>query len=576
MKKFLENLKNEKVIHYIFIVLATIIAGIPLINLRIYGTDDGFIHVLRVMGVDKILQSGTFPPFISSVFCNGFGYAINVFYPPIVTYGPLFFKLFCTHYYDALKIYTYLTILISSISMYHLVREVSNKREIALVAAIIYTFIPYKLETIYNRFAIGEFSAYMFIPLVFLGLHNLLYGDKKKHYFITIGAVGLMLTHTLSTEYTAMFALIYLIANCNKLKNKEVLKKIVINVVFILLISAFFLLPLLEYKNHSDYIMFSSISMSNRGSDVAGRTISFKQLFKDTEEPEGVCFNLGILFPIMMILGIFTYRKMSKEDKNVYLSFLIIALISLFMTSKFFPWAIMPDFISKLQFPWRMLEFFEFSMAILCAYNVITLIENISKKEWISGTFLLGSIVIIIIGMAKVNYNYKYEAKKTLNDLEYEQRVNSRDTLEVYSINRDYLPYTEENNKVANHITEKEQKTFVLSGDAVIEEDKKYGLTVYCKLKDAKEGTILELPIINYPGYTITLKSDNDEQKILYTQSEYGLIQIKIPYDVTEGKLQAQYTGTLLEKISYIISAISAVLFVVYLAYTKRNIKAEK
>lgn len=576
MKKLLEELKDDKVIHYILIVLATLIAGIPLINLRIYGTDDGFIHLLRVIGVDKILKDGAFPPFISSVFCNGFGYAINVFYPPLVTYGPLIFKLFCTHYYDAIKVYTYLTILISSISMYHLVKEISNRRDVALVAAIIYTFIPYRLETIYNRFAIGEFSAYMFIPLVFLGLYNLLYGDKKKHYFITIGAVGLMLTHTLSTEYTAIFAFIYLLANCNKLKNKEVIKKIIINLVFVLLISSFFLVPLLEYKNHSDYIMFSSISMRNTGEDVAGTTLKFSQLFKDTEEPEGVCFNLGILFPIMMVLGIFTYRKMSKEDKNAYLSFLIVALISLFMTSRFFPWAIMPDFISKLQFAWRMLEFFEFAMAILCAYNVITLIENISKKEWIHGAILLGSIAVIIIGMAKINYNYKYEAKKTSDDFEYEQRVNSRDTLDVYSINRDYLPYTEENNKVANHITEKEPKTFVLSGDAVIEEDKKYGLTVSCKLKDAKEGTILELPIINYPGYTITLKSNNDEQEISYTQSEYGLIQIEIPYDIDEGELQAQYTGTQLEKISYVISAISVILFVAYLVYTNRNRKAEK
>lgn len=79
MKKLLEELKDDKVIHYILIVLATLIAGIPLINLRIYGTDDGFIHLLRVIGVDKILKDGAFPPFISSVFCNGFGYAINVF-----------------------------------------------------------------------------------------------------------------------------------------------------------------------------------------------------------------------------------------------------------------------------------------------------------------------------------------------------------------------------------------------------------------------------------------------------------------------------------------------------------------
>lgn len=188
MKKFLEDISNNKFIHYILILLAGTIAAIPLINLRIYGTDDGFIHILRTMGIENILKSGTFPPLIHSTYCNGFGYAINAFYPPIVTYGPLIFRLFFSSYSNCLKLYSYITLIISGFTMYQFVKELSGKREIALLSSVIYIFIPYRLETIYNRFAIGEFSAYMFIPLVFLGLHNLLYGDQKKHYYITIGA----------------------------------------------------------------------------------------------------------------------------------------------------------------------------------------------------------------------------------------------------------------------------------------------------------------------------------------------------------------------------------------------------
>lgn len=189
MKSFLKNISKNKIIHYILIFVAATIAAIPLIKLRIYGTDDGFIHILRIMGVENILQEGNFPPLIHSTYCNGFGYAINVFYPPLVTYMPLIFKFFFSSFSDCLKIYTYITLMISGFTMYYFVKELSGKREIALFSAIIYIFIPYRLETIYNRFAIGEFSAYMFIPLVFLGLHNLLYGNKKKHYYITVGAV---------------------------------------------------------------------------------------------------------------------------------------------------------------------------------------------------------------------------------------------------------------------------------------------------------------------------------------------------------------------------------------------------
>ena len=94
MKRFFENFRNNKNVHYILIFLAATIAAIPLIKLCIYGTDDGFIHILRIMGVENILKSGIFPPYIHPTYCSGFGYAINVFYPPLVTYGPLIFKLF--------------------------------------------------------------------------------------------------------------------------------------------------------------------------------------------------------------------------------------------------------------------------------------------------------------------------------------------------------------------------------------------------------------------------------------------------------------------------------------------------
>lgn len=135
------------------------------------------------------------------------------------------------------------------------------------------------------------------------------------------------------------------------------------------------------------------------------------------------------------------------------------------------------------------------------------------------------------------------------------------------------MPYTEENNKVANYITKREKNVLVLSGNATIFEENNDNLNLTCKLTEVTDGTILELPCINYPGYKITLKNDNYEQNIEYTQSENGLIQIQIPDDFSDGELQVQYTGTVLEKISYIISVSSIILFVIYLIYTKRKDK---
>ncbi|MGN1327472.1 MAG: hypothetical protein ACI4VQ_05320 [Clostridia bacterium] len=575
MKKFLEELKKDKVIHYILITLSAVIAAIPLINLRIYGTDDGFIHLLRIMGVDSILKSGQFPPFIDSKYCNGFGYAINVFYAPIVTYGPLLFKLFTNQYNVCLKLYTFATILISGVAMYKLVQEITDKREISLIAAIIYFFIPYRLETIYNRFAIGEFSAYMFIPLVFLGLYNLLKKDGKKHYYITISAVGLILTHTISTEYTAFFCLLYILLNYRCLKNKEVIKKIIINVIFTICIVIFFIVPLLEYKASADYRIFDSQGMKNTGEDVAKGAISIIQLFKDTEK-NGVSFKLGITFTVLSLLGIFTFKKMKKEYKETYLTFLLIALISLFMTTKYFPWIFMPNIVSTLQFSWRMLEFAEFAMAILLAFNLYTLIEIIckDKKEYFDGILLLCSIVLIICTMQKINYNYKYDTNKNFTDEEYEQYVQARETLDYRAINREYLPTKALQNE--QYFQERQKNVNVLSGEAKIKNENRENLSFTFTIEAAEADTVLVLPYLYYPGYEVILKQNNTEVKLETFESNYGFIAVELSNNLENAEISVKYKGTALEKISYIISAIAIIIFIGYIISNNKSTKSSK
>ena len=575
MKQIYTKIKNKELINYILILIVATIAAIPLINLRIYGTHDGFIHMLRTIGVKNILKQGIFPPFIDTTYCNNFGYAINVFYPPIVTYLPVLIKFIFENISNSLKIYTYLTIILSGFTMYEFLKEISNKKEIALFSAIIYIFIPYRLETIYTRFAIGEFSAYIFIPLVFLGLHNLLYGDKNKHYYISIGAIGLILTHTLSTEYTAIFSLIYILLNFNKLKNKEVLKKIAINVIFIITITSFFWIPLLEYRLHSNYSIFSSDAMGYTGADVSQNTISLMQLIKDIDSTK-VSFSLGIGFLVFILLGIVTYRKMENKDKSNYLSFLLIAIISLFMATKYFPWRVMPNCISTMQFAWRMLMFFEFACATLCGYNLYTLINILNKNNSknIEKLFAVLTSILIVITMSKVNYNYRYEEFKKTNDNDYEKWIQSQERISPYKINREYLPRKRDKD-INKYIATRDYNIHIIYGKATILEQNKDKLNFKAKLTEVEKETKLELPFINYPGYKIELENDKYKKVLKYEESEYGFIQITIPEDMENANIKVQYTGTPLEKISYIISIIGVIGFIIYLSNKKRKEKIE-
>lgn len=575
--KLFKDISTDKVIHYIIIIVASLIAGIPLINFRIYGTDDGFIHILRIYGLEKILTSGVFPPTICSSFGNGFGYAINLFYAPLVSYGPLIFRIFTSQYTICLKLFTFTTILISGFTMYNFMYEVFKKREIAIFGAVIYIFIPYRLETIYNRFAIGEFTSYIFIPILFQGLYNLVQGDGKKHYYIAISVIGLVLTHTISTEYSAIFALLYMILNLPRLKNKEIWKKIAINLIFILLVTAFFTIPLIEHNVLGNYWIFNSDAMRSLPIDVQGHTIEIWQLFKDKDEVEGVSFKLGWFLILFSVIGTALYKKIKNNFKSEYLTFVLIAIISLAMSTKYFPWLAMPKILTTIQFAWRNLMFFEFSLAIICSINLYALVEIIAKgKENLYNILVPASILLIILSMAQINYNYNYESAKTQTDADYESNIKSTAILSIWKINREYLPENIVGDPGTSYIDLREDGTVVLTGEATIKNENKNGLEDEFSIENAKSETILELPYIYYLGYNVTMEQNGVQTNLETFESENGFVAIKIQEDVSSANIKVKYTGTVLEYIAYVISEISVIAFICYIIRNNRKNKPDE
>ena len=78
--------------------------------------------------------------------------------------------------------------------MYICVNSITKNKAIACISATLYMLMPYHLNDMYIRNALGEFLSYIFIPLVFYGLYKLLHKEKSS-YFLCIGAVRFN-THT--------------------------------------------------------------------------------------------------------------------------------------------------------------------------------------------------------------------------------------------------------------------------------------------------------------------------------------------------------------------------------------------
>lgn len=567
INKVIKGLKENKWIHYILIIIIGIIISIPLSKIQIRDTHDGSLHMLRVLGTEEALEIGQFPPLINQNYCKASGYAMNLFYPPIVTYIPLLIKLFTSSYMVALKVFGAVCIILSGITMYQFVYQVTKKRSIALFSAIFYLVAPYKLANVYKRFAIGEFTAMVFIPLVFLGLYNLFEQDKKKHYYIAIGAIGLMLSHTVTTLYTALFCIAYILFNIKKLKDKEIIKKCIINVIFILLVSMLFWMPLLEATNYTEYAIMDDKTMKTYGEWAAANTISFLQLFKDIGEENGTTFIIGIPTVLILLLTIFIVKKVDNSYNEYYLLSIIFALISVYMTSKFFPWRIMPNLLCKLQYPWRMLGFFIFFISFICGVNLYNILKLI-KKDMLR--ILLVSIFIIILVACSIYHISGFFAKDFTKDEKYEKNILNNTKISHKQINRDYMPLKAL--RLQNsYVIEREDRTYILEGNAQILEENKVNLKDELKLHNMSEGTVLEFPYYYYVGYKITLETKEGIEKLNAIESENGYLACNIEKNVEEGKITVEYVGTTITYISYAVSAISLIVFIGYIIYERKK-----
>ena len=572
MNKIIEAIKTKRWVHYLIIVIIGLLISIPFLWVQLYLSDDGKYHLLRLIGLDNSMEYGSFPFLVFPFFCKNWGYSMMTFYPQLVTYIPYVLGLISGAFSTGLKIFASLTVVFSGIFMYNLVNEVTKKKGIAFLSAILYMIFPYRFECLFNRFAIGEFTAFVFIPIVFQGLYNLLQGDKKRHYYIAIGATGLLLTHTISTVYTALFCLIFVLFNLKAFFNKEVIKKCLINIVFILLVSAMFIIPMLEFKFTAEYAILEPDVMKTNAENVYTKTIKPSQFLKDIGEDNGVSFVVGIPFITMILLGILAFRKIDKEHKDFYISFLLLGVISIIMFTYLFPWRFMPDILCTLQYPWRLLGFAFFFFAPVCAMNVYYLLNSINKK-WLKAIAWLLAIAIIA-GFTVMELN-QYPTNDTSLDAKYEGKNKENPQIDYFAINRDNMPKKALYNQFG-YLETRKDNTEVISGNVNIVSENKEALHLEIEIENAKKDTKLELPYLFYPGYTITLEYNGKATKIDYYESEYGFVAINLPEDIETGKITVDYTATVLEKTAYAISAISIVGFIVYVICFRKKWKKEE
>lgn len=551
MKEKIQNfLKNRNTLDFLLILFLAIILFIPTFSSKqnVY-IDDGIQHIARAYGTHEAIKSdGIFARVIPS-FTSGYGYSWDLFYGPLSTWGIILIELIFRNYIVAYKIFCFICMVLSGVCMYRLMLKMTRNQDATLLATAIYMTFPYHLNDFYLRNALGEYVAFIFIPLVFLGLYNLL-NTSDNYYQLALGAIGLILTHNLTTLITAFFAFIYLLFHFKALKETRVKKGILISLVFILLVTMFFWAPMIETKFATNYHVYEKDAMSTP-EDVQNHALGFSQLFVTRSNSQHV-LEIGIHIIIMLCFTWMTIKLLKERIKKEYIFFLVGAIISIVLATKIFPWKYMPNTIRMIQFPWRMMGFFGFFVSVICAINMSVVLKKFSLKD---------VIVISLISLCYICafYGYiHYDEIYNISDY-YVGNVTGKDGEIIIGMGKaEYLPEKAFNNRF--YIATKENNIYVLEGKAVIEEESKEGSKYYAKIKTIEEDSKFELPYVYYPGYEV--RTDGIIKN--YYETEHGLIGVDIEKN-DEVTLEVDYVGTNIIKISAVISFISAIVFAGYI-----------
>lgn len=548
-------LRNRNLIDFLIIIFVVILIGIPLLNskLDVY-FDDGIQHIARAYGTEEAIKENFLFPNIISSFSNSYGYSWNLFYGPLTTYGIIAIKFIVRNYIVAYKIFVLIFLFLSGYFMYKFMKNLTRNSEVALLASILYMSFPYHLTDLYTRNAIGEFTSFAFIPLVFLGLYNLL-NTSDKNYYLTVGAVGLILTHNLSTVITAIFGFIYLVVNIDKLKDSKVRKKLLINICFILLVTSFYWVPLLETKFSANYQVYEQGMMST-SEKTAGHSLNLTQLFVTSNDGSAYVFELGPHILIMLAFSVMALNSLKPELKKTYIFLLTCGLVTLWMATKYFPWKYLPEQFSIIQFPWRMLMMSAFFLSAVCAMNMGTIIKKFSIKD-----VLVLSIISILYILAFCNILTVYSGEKLENIENINMgNVTGKEYETVAGIAKaEYLPVNAYKNRF--YVASREKGIYVLNGKAIIENESKDGYKYVADLTTGDaEYTIFELPYIYYPGYEVRL----DGMLTKTFETENGFLGIAMGKE-DSAKLEVDYTGTIAMKISMFISITSFIGLTIYI-----------
>lgn len=378
-------------------------------------------HVIRLLLMRSSVLSGQVPPIWADSINVGLGYPLFQFYAPLFhTLGTLSsFLVFPLT--SAIKLIILASIFTGIFGVMSFAKRWGKLA--AVVAGVAFAMAPYAAINIYVRGAFSEYLSIALLPWVLLTTEKIT--SVRKMIIAAITLSLFVLSHNLIPILALPMILIWIFYS-----NRPNLKLVSGTIIFSLLLSSWFVLPLLFERG------FTQVDKIARTTNYSLHFVQPWQLWNSTwgfggsaPGPEdGMSFKLGKVQIVLGLVGVIFAFLQKKKSLRLLALFLF---TSIFLATPFsqFIWD-SSTILQITQFPWRSLGIVTILLAIFAGFTVSRVPNRFLRS-------LTAGVVIIML----IFLNYKYFAPQSITSTALDQsNISQADIPDIARIVPEYSP----------------------------------------------------------------------------------------------------------------------------------------
>ena len=542
--------KKKEALLFIFFVVIAVIFVLPFArhNLIYIGDDIGY-NFNRIYQIAYGLKHGTLVSNMSTVtFTSNPGYIVNVFYPwlTILPFSILYviFNQAVLSVYAGIFLYTIVGLYIAYYSTFYICKNRSQ----AILTSVIYTFSTYRVTELYSRFAIGEWLAGLFLPMVLCGLYAVFY-KQKKWYWFPVGMALIMYSHILSAILTVVIAFVIIIICIWRFNDKRsIIKKLLQSFVICLGLSTAFIGPFLGQYLSNDIYSPQSTPLSTFAYSL--RDLVIKSIEGTINSPlsGGLYGNIGIVLISSIILFPFLFHRLSVIYK---LSFTM-GLVFFLMITRYFPWSYLQGTSFELiQFPFRLSLFSTLFLSFVGGreLELICLKLNLIGRYKVIGISIVTIFIVVSFGYVSLIFGRSTFANSytVTNNFDKSFMFNGLKT-------KDYLP----SKSVKLYQSVSEGKGWIDGKITQFKINNNYSNQIVLYAKNLAQNQFVTLPVYLYRN----MKIYQGEHELPITTNSNELIKVRAR---DSSRLIVRYKMNVFDYGSYFISIVSWVILLIYI-----------